>query len=61
MKFEGYCSIEQAECQNGKTIGQKAGNKRLKAENNQNGVLGLQVTKSDNKSHITKKEMEVTG
>ena len=32
MKFEGYCSIEQAECQNGKTIGQKAGNKRLKEE-----------------------------
>ena len=31
-------------CQERKTIGSKAGNKRLKAENNQNRVLGLQVT-----------------
>lgn len=45
MKFKGYCSMEWAECQNEKTIGQKAGNKRLKVENNWNGVLGLQVTK----------------
>ena len=28
MKFEGYCLMEQVECQNGKTIGQKAGNKK---------------------------------
>ena len=37
--------MEWAECQNEKTIGQKAGNKRLKVENNWNGVLRLQVTK----------------
>ena len=37
--------MERVECWNERTIGQKAGHKKLKVENNWNGVLGLQVTK----------------